>query len=307
MIEKRTIYSIRRNLGLSLVTYAIMSEDDNQYILRDNTCSHYPACQIIVDKNTMKFVKMFNDDSDIYLLSHSESDFFKTEREARYMFYKLSADIYKNDVDKTQKKIDRIREMISILGKRRRIKYDFDYKYYGTKIYTPKGVSVIKDLYNHFIIENNDLTIKYIKTILGNNVAELEINKVVDVKIRFNGNVTERHDFYVDLRRNEDDLDSTAIYMKIYRDTYDNRIKYEKMIIDDEDSSYHTNHYCEGFRYDSSDNGCVFDTKGNAINIQINKLIKKLEDELDSVTSTHSRASEAYNHSINMMDTWKND
>lgn len=306
MIEKRTIYSIRRNLGLSLVTYAIMSEDDSQYILRDNTCSHSPACQIVVDKNTMKFVKMYNDDSDLYLLSHSESDFFKTEREARYMFYKLAADIYKNDADKAQKKVDRIREMISILGKRRRIKYDFEYKYYGTKIYTPKGVSVINDLYKNFVIENNDMTIKDIKTILGDNVAELEINKVVDVRIRFNGNVTERHDFYVDLRRNEDDLDSTAIYMRIYRETYDNRIKYEKMIIDDEDSSYE-NYYCEDFRYDSSENGCVFDTKGNAINIQINKLIKKLEDELHNFTSLYSRASDAYNHNINMMDTWKND
>ncbi len=306
MLEKRTIYSIRRNLGISLVRYTIMSEDDNQYVLLDTTCSHYPACQIVVDKNTMKFVKMHNDDSDVYLESHNKSDFFKTEHEARYMFHKLAADIYKNDADSAQKTVDRIREMLSIVGKRRRIQYDFDYKYYGTKIFIPKGVSVINELYQHFVKENNDLTIKNIKTILGQNVAELEINKDVYVRTRFKGNVTESHDYYVDLRRNEDDLNDTAIYMKIYRDSRENRIKYEKMIIDDDDSSYE-NYYCEGFRYDSSDGGCVFDTKGNSINIQINSLIKKLEYELDNFTRLHSRAYEAYTNSINMMDAWKND
>lgn len=306
MLEKRKIYSIRRNFGISLVTYTIMSEDDNQYILRDDTCTHYPACQIVVDKNTMKFVKMHNDDSDVYLVSHNESDFFKTEHEARYMFHKLAADIYKKDADNAQKKMDRIREMLSIVGKRRRIKYDFDYKYYGTKIFIPKAVSVIDELYNHFVYENNDLTIKNIKTILGHNVAELEINKDVYVRTRFKGNVTERHDFYVDLRRNEDDLNDTAIYMRIYRESYDKRIKYEKMVIDDEDSSYE-NYYCDGFRYDSSEGGCVFDTKANAVNVQINNLIKKLERELDNVTHTHSRAHEAYTNSLNMMDAWKNE
>lgn len=303
MLEKRTIYSIRRNLGLSLVTYTIMSEDDNQYILRDNTCSHYPACQIVVDKRSMSFVKMHNDDSDVYLESHNNSDFFKTEREARYMFNKLAAEIYKRDADNAQKKVDRIREMISILGNRRRIRYDFDYKYYGTKIFIPKVVSVINDLYRRFVLESDDLTIKNIKSILGDNVAELEINKVVDMTVRFNGNVTETHDYYIDLRRNEYDLNDTSIYMKIYRNKYDNRIKYEKMVIDDEDSSYE-NHYCDGFRYDACENGCVFNTKANAVNIQINNLISKLENELDNATQFYSRVSVAYNDCINLMNRY---
>lgn len=308
-ILKRQIFSLRDLCGKSLIAYDIIAEDDNSYVLRDTSCRHYPACEIVVDKKTMKFVEMSNEDKldrkDVYADNHKDSLFFKTESEARIAFYDASIEIYKQQRDDYAARLDIARQMLDIVGKKRRVEYDFDFKHYATRMFVIKNSDVVNEIIKK-IIHNDDsemMTLKDIKNRIIDNIIELSINKIVETKIQFNGNTSHTTEYYVDNRRDEDDLNQNAIYMRIFRQSRDKQIRYDAMSYSEYDyeGDVDTCEYCKDIH---SDDNLVFGTRANAVNFLLNKVIAELERRIKDFTYNVTRYENNITETMGKRSAW---
>lgn len=308
-ISKRQIFSLRNLCGKSLIAYDIIAEDDNSYVLRDTSCRHYPVCEIVVDKKTMKFVEMSNEDKldrkDVYADNHKDSLYFKTESEARIAFYDASIEIYNQQKEDYAARLDTARQMLDIVGKKRRVEYDFDFKHYATRMFVIKNADVVNEIIKK-IIYNNDsvmMTLKDIKNRLIDNIIELSINKIVETKIQFNGNTSHTTEYYVDDRRDEDDLNQKAIYMRIFRQSRDKQIRFERMSYSEYDyeGDVDTREYCKDIRCDDN---LVFGTRANAVNFLLNKVIAELERRIKDFTYNVTRYENNITETIGKRNAW---
>lgn len=308
-ISKRQIFSLRNFCGKSLIAYDIIAEDDNSYVLRDTSCRHYPACEIVVDKKTMKFVEMSNEDKldrkDVYADNHKDSLYFKTESEARVAFYDASIEIYNQQREDYAARLDIARQMLDAVGKKRRVEYDFDFKHYATRMFVIKNSDVVNEIIKKIIYNDGSemMTLKDIKNRLIDNIIELSINKIVETKIQFNGNTSHTTEYYVDDRRDEDDLNQKAIYMRIFRQSRDKQIRFERMSYSEYDyeGDVDTREYCKDIR---SDDNFVFGTRANAVNFLLNKVIAELERRIKDFTYNVTRYENNITETMGKRNAW---
>lgn len=277
-MKTRQIFSVREYVGLSLVPYNIIGETDTEYILRDTSCGHYPPCEIILNKDTMTFVRMNSDDAEytkIYSDNHKTSVFYKSEKEARIAFYNKLINIYQQNKERVIERFDIANRLNEIIGKKKRVESEFDFRYYTTKLFIPKETNTLNEIVKKMVFENGEMMeLKDIKKQLSDSIVELEINKIVETKMQFRGNTTHTIEYYVDNRVDEFDENESSIYMKIYNK--DKSVKFERMTFNDYDydNEYYEREYCKEI---SGEAGCVvFNTRANAVNFLLNLMLERI-------------------------------
>ena len=273
-MKTRQIFSIREYLGTSLIPYNIISETDTEYILRDTSCNHYPSCEIIVNKDTMEFVKMTNENAEyvnIYSENHKTSIFYKSEKEAKITFYNKLIDIYQQDRERVIERLAIANRLKEIIGKKKRVESDFDFRYYATKLFIPKETNKVYELVRKTVYENGEIMeLKDITKQLSDSIVELEINKIIETKMQFRGNTTHTIEYYVDNRVDEYDENESSIYMKIYKTN--KSVKFDPMTFSKYD---YDNEYCREISCDAGN--VVFATRANAVNFLLNLMLEKIE------------------------------
>lgn len=295
-MKTRQIFSIREYLGTSLIPYNIISETDTEYILRDTSCSHYPPCEIIVNKDTMAFVKMNNEDAEytnIYSENHKVSIFYKSEKEARVAFYNKVIDRYQQDKERVMERLAIANKLKEIIGKKKRVESEFDFRHYATKLFIPKDTNKLYELVRKTVFENGEIMeLKDIKKQLSDSIVELEINKIIETKMQFRGNTSHTIEYYVDNRVSEYDENESSIYMKIYNK--DKSVKFERMTFGEYgyDNNYYEKEYCKEI---SGEAGCVvFNTRANAVNFLLNLMLEKI----DTIIKNHNNDITRYDKRI---------
>ena len=283
-MKTRQIFSIREYFGTSLIPYNIISETDTEYILRDTSCKHYPSCEIIVNKDTMEFVRMTNEDAEyvnVYSENHKTSIFYKSENEARNAFYNKLINIYQQNKELVIERLAIANRLKEIIGKKKRVESEFDFRHYATKLFIPKETNKVYELVRKTVYENGEIMeLKDIKKQLSDSIVELEINKIIETKMQFRGNTTHTIEYYVDNRVDEYDEYESSIYMKIYNK--DKSVKFERMTFGEYgyDNEYYEKEYCKEI---SDEAGCViFNTRANAVNFLLNLMLERIEKEIQS-------------------------
>lgn len=273
-MKTRQIFSVREYVGLSLVPYNIIGETDTEYILRDTSCGHYPPCEIILDKSTMTFVRMVENGDNIYTESHNTSTFYKSEKEARIAFYNKTLNSYQQNKERASERLEIARRLKEIIGNKKRVESEFDFKYFAIKLFIPKETNTLYEIVKKIVFENGEMMeLKDIKKQLSDSIIELEINKILETKMQFKGKTTHTIEYYVDNRVDEYDENESSIYMKIYNK--DKSVKFERMTFSDYDNEYYEREYCKGI---SGEAGCVvFNTRANAVNFLLNLMLEKIE------------------------------
>lgn len=278
-MKTRQIFSIREYLGTSLIPYNIISETDTEYILRDTSCSHYPSCEIIVNKDTMAFVRMTNEDAEyvnIYSENHKTSIFYKTENEAKVAFYNKLINIYQQNKERVIERLAITNRLKEIIGNKKRVESEFDFRHYATKLFIPKETKTLDEIVRKTVYENGEIMeLKDIKKQLSDSIVEFEINKIIETKMQFRGNTTHTIEYYVDNRVDEYDENASSIYMKIYNK--DKSVKFERMTFGEYgyNNEYYETGYCKEI---SGEAGCVvFNTRANAVNFLLNLMLEKIE------------------------------
>lgn len=283
-MKTRQIFSIREYLGTSLIPYNIINETDTEYILRDTSCNHYPSCEIIVNKDTMEFVRMTNEDAEyvnVYSENHKTSIFYKSENEARNAFYNKLINIYQQNKERVIERLAIANRLKEIIGKKKRVESEFDFRHYATKLFIPKETNKVYELVRKSVYENGEIMeLKDIKKQLSDSIVELEINKIIETKMQFRGNTTHTIEYYVDNRVDEYDEYESSIYMKIYNK--DKSVKFERMTFGEYgyDNEYYEKEYCKEI---SGEAGCViFNTRANAVNFLLNLMLERIEKTIQS-------------------------
>ena len=177
--------------------------------------------------------------------------------------------------------------------------------YYATRMFVIKNSDVVNEIIKK-IIYNDDsemMTLKDIKNRLIDNIIELSINKIVETKIQFNGNTSHTTEYYVDDRRDEDDLNQKAIYMRIFRQSRDKQIRFERMSYSEYDyeGDVDTREYCKDIR---SDDNLVFGTRANAVNFLLNKVIAELERRIKDFTYNVTRYENNITETMGKRNAW---
>ena len=283
-MKTRQIFSIREYLGTSLIPYNIISETDTEYILRDTSCNHYPSCEIIVNKDTMAFVRMNNEDAvytNIYSENHKTSIFYKSEKEAKITFYNKLIDIYQQDRERVIERLAIANRLKEIIGKKKRVESDFDFRYYATKLFIPKETKILDEIVRKIVYKNDEIMeLKDIKKQLSDSIVELEINKIVETKMQFKGNTTHTIEYYVDNRVDEYDENESSIYMKIYKTNKSVNFKPMTVTEYDYDNEYYEKEYCREISCDAGN--VVFATRANAVNFLLNLMLERIEKTIQS-------------------------
>ena len=282
-MKTRQIFSIREYFGTSLIPYNIISETDTEYILRDTSCNHYPSCEIIVNKDTMEFVRMTNEDAEyvnVYSENHKTSIFYKSENEARNAFYNKLINIYQQNKELVIERLAIANRLKEIIGKKKRVESEFDFRHYATKLFIPKETNKVYELVRKTVYENGEIMeLKDIKKQLSDSIVELEINKIIETKMQFRGNTTHTIEYYVDNRVDEYDENESSIYMKIYNK--DKSVKFEPMIFCEYDyDEYYEKEYCREISCDAGN--VVFSTRANAVNFLLNLMLERIEKTIQS-------------------------
>lgn len=289
-MKTRQIFSVREYMGLSLVPYNIIGETDTEYILQDTSCCHYPVCEIILNKDTMTFVRMNSDDAEYtktYAENHKTSVFYKFEKEARIAFYNKVITRYQQDKERASERLEIARRLKEIIGNKKRVESEFDFRYYATKLFIPKETNTLNEIVKKMVFENGEIMeLKDIKKRLSDSIIELEINKILETKMQFKGNTTHTIEYYVDNRVDEFDENPSSIYMKIYNKK--KSVKFERMTFSDyRYNEYYEKEYCEGI---SREVGCVvFNTRANAVNFLLNLMLEKMERTIETYNKEKTR------------------
>lgn len=305
-MKTRQIFSIREYLGTALVPYNIISETDTEYILRDTSCNHYPSCVIIVDKETMAYVRMTNEDAEyvnVYSENHKTSKFYKSEKEARIAFYNKLINIYQQNKERPIERLAIANRLNEIIGKKKRVESEFDFRYYATKLFIPKETKKMHELVRKMVFENGEMMeLKDIKKQLSDSIVELEINKIIETKMQFRGNTTYTKEYYVDNRVNEYDENESSIYMRIYNK--DKSVKFERMTFGDYDydNEYYENEYCGEISGDAGN--VVFSTRANAVNFLLNLMLEKIENTIESLNNDIKRYDNLIIETSGKLNAW---
>lgn len=305
-MKTRQIFSIREFLGTSLIPYNIISETDTEYILRDTSCNHYPACEIIVNKDTMTFERMTNEDAEyakIYSENHKASIFYKSEKEAKVAFYNKLINIYQQNKERVIERFEIANRLKEIIGNKKRVESEFDFRYYATKLFIPKETKTLDEIVNKIVYKNDEIMeLKDIKKQLSDSIVELEINKIVETKMQFRGNTTHTIEYYVDNRVDEYDENESSIYMKIY--SKDKSVKFERMTFGEYgyDNEYYETGYCKEI---SGEAGCVvFNTRANAVNFLLNLMLEKIETTIKNHNTDIKRYDNLIIETTGKLNAW---
>jgi hypothetical protein len=239
----------------------------------------------------MEFVRMTNEDAEyvnVYSENHKTSIFYKSENEARNAFYNKLINIYQQNKELVIERLAIANRLKEIIGKKKRVESEFDFRHYATKLFIPKETNKVYELVRKTVYENGEIMeLKDIKKQLSDSIVELEINKIIETKMQFRGNTTHTIEYYVDNRVNEYDENESSIYMKIYNK--DKSVKFERMTFSDYgyDNEYYENEYCKEI---SDDTGCVvFNTRANAVNFLLNLMLEKIENIIKNLNNDITR------------------
>lgn len=213
-METKSIWSIRQSLGLTLVEYKVLKEENDSLILQDTSCKGHDNCEIRISKD-FKYIEAVNASAKEYEYFHNESRYFGSEKEAKSVFYNEAIDIYKENYNEIQNKIDNIEKFLNYAKSKRYNKTSG--VNYGSDIFTFNNntreieLEIIKNQFDDY----NALLDKYI--------FEYKINSFKHTHSILNGVESEDKHYYVDMRKNEGDI--SAVYIEVL--DKDNKLKIE--------------------------------------------------------------------------------
>jgi hypothetical protein len=252
----------------------------------------------------MEFVRMTNEDAEyvnIYSENHKTSKFYKTEKEARIAFYNKLINIYQQNKERPIERLAIANRLNEIIGKKKRVESEFDFRYYATKLFIPKETKTMHELVRKMVFENGEMMeLKDIKKQLSDSIVELEINKIVETKMQFRGNTTYSKEYYVDNRVNEYDENESSIYMRIYNK--EKSVKFERMTFSDYDNEYSENEYCREISGDAGN--VVFSTRANAVNFLLNLMLEKIENTIESLNNDIKRYDNLIIETSGKLNAW---
>lgn len=213
-METKSIWSIRTALGLMVVEYKVLKEENDSLIIQDTSCNGHDNCVIKISKD-FKYIEAVNDSAKEYEYFHNESRYFGSEKEAKSVFYNEVIDWYKESLNGVQNKVDNIEKFLNYTKSKRYIK--------------TSGVSYGSDIFT-FNKDTREIELEIImnqfddyNALLDKYIFEYKINSFKHIHSILNGKETVEKHYYVDMRKNEGDM--SAVYIEVL--VKDDKLKIE--------------------------------------------------------------------------------
>lgn len=276
-METKSIWSIRTALGLMVVEYKVLKEENDSLIIQDTSCKGHDNCVIKISKD-FKYIEAVNDSAKEYECFHNESRYFGSEKEANSVFYNEVIDRYKETLNKTQNNIDNIEKFLNYANSKRYSKISG--VSYGVDIFTFNNNTreIELEIMNNQFDDYNALLDEYI--------FEYKINSFKYIHSILNGKETEEKHYYVDMRKNEGDM--SAVYIEVLKK--DDKLKIEAQSeISYEYGDYDHDYYAgSGFEYGTT-------TRNNCRYL----IIQSMKSGLEYRLSEHKNSANKYKEKIN--------
>lgn len=276
-METKSIWSIRPALGLMVVEYKVLNEESDSYIIQDTSCKGHDNCIIRISKD-FKYIEAVNDSAKYYESFHNESRYFGSENEAKSVLYNEALDRYKESLNEAQNKVDNIEKFLNYAKSKRYNKTSG--VNYGSDIFTFNNntreieLEIMKNQFDDY----NALLDKYI--------FEYKINSFKHIHSILNGKETVEKHYYVDMRKNEDDM--SAVYIEVL-------VKDDKLKIEEQsESCYEWGDYDHNY-YDGEKFEDGATTRNNCRYLIIQSMKSGLEYRLSEYKSSVKKYKEKIN------------
>lgn len=275
-METKSIWSVRTSC-LMVVEYKVLNEKSDSYIIQDTSCDRHDNCVIRISKD-FKYIEAVNDSAKEYECVHKESRYFDSEKEAKSVFYNEVIDRYKESLNKTQNNIDNIEKFLNYAKSKRYSKISG--VSYGVDIFTFKNNTreIELEIMNNQFDDYNALLDEYI--------FEYKINSFKYIHSILNGKETEEKHYYVDMRKNEDDMN--AVYIEVLKK--DDKLKIEAQSEISYEYGDYTHDYYAGSGFEDGTT-----TRNNCRYLIIQSMKSGLEYRLNE----HKSSAKKYKEKIN--------